>query len=115
MHCQPFDPVHNRTEATVRGGDGNQFFVAKGAPQVILQMSKNADAVSPRSKRPWMNSPCAASAHWASAAPTRRVSAQTLPPGTPLPQAQLKKIGQVLNEAHKHITAVSKALLEPAP
>jgi H+-transporting ATPase len=46
-HFQPFDPVHKRTEATVKGGDGKQFFVAKGAPQVILEMSKNAGAVKP--------------------------------------------------------------------
>jgi len=45
LHFQPFDPVHKRTEATVKGGDGKQFFVAKGAPQVILQMSKNAGDV----------------------------------------------------------------------
>lgn len=45
VHFQPFDPVHKRTEATVKGGDGKQFFVAKGAPQVILQMSKNAGEV----------------------------------------------------------------------
>jgi H+-transporting ATPase len=44
-HFTPFDPVHKRTEATVKGEDGRQFFVAKGAPQVILAMSKNADAV----------------------------------------------------------------------
>ena len=45
LHFQPFDPVHKRTEATVKGGDSKQFFVAKGAPQVILEMAKNADAV----------------------------------------------------------------------
>ena len=45
VHFQPFDPVHKRTEATVNGGDGKQFFVAKGAPQVILEMSKNAGDV----------------------------------------------------------------------
>ena len=45
LHFQPFDPVHKRTEATVKDADGKQFFVAKGAPQVILQMSNNADAV----------------------------------------------------------------------
>jgi H+-transporting ATPase len=44
-HFQPFDPVHKRTEATVQGADGKQFFVAKGAPQVILQMSANAGQV----------------------------------------------------------------------
>ena len=47
LHFQPFDPVHKRTEATVKGGDGKQFFVAKGAPQVILEMSKNAGEVKP--------------------------------------------------------------------
>jgi H+-transporting ATPase len=45
LHFQPFDPVHKRTEATVKGSDGKQFFVAKGAPQVILEMSKNAGEV----------------------------------------------------------------------
>jgi H+-transporting ATPase len=45
LHFQPFDPVHKRTEATVKGGDGKQFFVAKGAPQVILEMSTNAAEV----------------------------------------------------------------------
>ncbi len=44
-HFVPFDPVHKRTEATVDGPDGKHFFVSKGAPQVILEMSKNADAV----------------------------------------------------------------------
>ena len=38
VHFQPFDPVHKRTEATVAGPDGRQFRVAKGAPQVILEM-----------------------------------------------------------------------------
>src|SRR5271170_7049018 len=45
LHFKPFDPVHKRTEATVKGTDGKQFFVAKGAPQVILQMAKNAGEV----------------------------------------------------------------------
>ena len=45
LHFQPFDPVHKRTEATVKGGDGKQFFVTKGAPQVILQMATNAGEV----------------------------------------------------------------------
>jgi H+-transporting ATPase len=47
LHFQPFDPVHKRTEATVKGADGKQFFVAKGAPQVILKMSTNAAEVKP--------------------------------------------------------------------
>jgi H+-transporting ATPase len=45
LHFMPFDPVHKRTEATVKGADGRQFFVAKGAPQVILKMAINAGEV----------------------------------------------------------------------
>ena len=45
LHFMPFDPVHKRTEATVKGADGKQFFVAKGAPQVILKMAINAGDV----------------------------------------------------------------------
>ena len=45
LHFQPFDPVHKRTEATVKAADGKQFFVAKGAPQVILEMAANAGEV----------------------------------------------------------------------
>jgi H+-transporting ATPase len=45
IHFQPFDPVHKRTEATVKTADGKQFYVAKGAPQVILEMSANASEV----------------------------------------------------------------------
>jgi H+-transporting ATPase len=44
-HFQPFDPVHKRTEATVKGADGKEFKVTKGAPQVILELSANADDV----------------------------------------------------------------------
>jgi H+-transporting ATPase len=47
LHFQPFDPVHKRTEATVKSGDGKQFYVAKGAPQIILEISKNAEDVKP--------------------------------------------------------------------
>jgi H+-transporting ATPase len=47
LHFNPFDPVHKRTEATVKGADGKQFFVAKGAPQVILEMSTDAAEVRP--------------------------------------------------------------------
>ena len=47
LHFQPFDPVHKRTEATVKGTDGKQFKVAKGAPQVILQMATNIAEVKP--------------------------------------------------------------------
>ncbi len=47
VHFQPFDPVHKRTEATVKAADGKQFQVAKGAPQVILEMATNAGEVKP--------------------------------------------------------------------
>jgi H+-transporting ATPase len=44
-HFQPFDPVHKRTEATVKGPDGKAFQVTKGAPQVILALAANAGQV----------------------------------------------------------------------
>jgi H+-transporting ATPase len=47
VHFQPFDPVHKRTEATVKSADGKLFNVAKGAPQVILEMSTNGSEVKP--------------------------------------------------------------------
>ena len=45
VHFQPFDPVHKRTEATVKAADGKQFKTTKGAPQVILEMSANGAEV----------------------------------------------------------------------
>jgi H+-transporting ATPase len=45
VHFQPFDPVHKRTEATVKGQDGKEFKVTKGAPQVILELAVNAGQV----------------------------------------------------------------------
>ncbi len=42
VHFQPFDPVHKRTEATVKGPDGHVFRVTKGAPQVILALDPDA-------------------------------------------------------------------------
>jgi H+-transporting ATPase len=47
VHFQPFDPVHKRTEATVKGTDGKEFKVTKGAPQVILELSANAGEAKP--------------------------------------------------------------------
>ena len=44
-HFQPFDPVHKRTEALVIGPDKEQFRVSKGAVQVILALSADADQV----------------------------------------------------------------------
>jgi len=48
LHFQPFDPVHKRTEAKVKWPDGRIFSVTKGAPQVILALAANADAVGPQ-------------------------------------------------------------------
>jgi len=47
VHFQPFDPVHKRTEATITGPNGRVFKVTKGAPQVILELSANAERVKP--------------------------------------------------------------------
>ncbi|WP_166420366.1 plasma-membrane proton-efflux P-type ATPase [Pseudoalteromonas sp. Z1A8] len=44
-HFQPFDPVSKRTEASVKNADGKTFKVTKGAPQVILALSANIEAV----------------------------------------------------------------------
>ena len=46
-HFQPFDAVHKRTEAAVKGPDGKEFKVTKGAPQVILALSANTTEVKP--------------------------------------------------------------------
>jgi H+-transporting ATPase len=45
LHFQPFDPVHKRTEASIKAKDGKTFKVAKGAPQVILELSADAEQV----------------------------------------------------------------------
>ncbi|KAA5539481.1 plasma-membrane proton-efflux P-type ATPase [Roseiconus nitratireducens] len=47
-HFQPFDPVHKRTEATVRGRDGGEFKTSKGAPQVILELVDDVNAIRPQ-------------------------------------------------------------------
>ena len=47
LHFMPFDPVHKRTEASVKSKDGKTFKVTKGAPQVILALSANLAQVKP--------------------------------------------------------------------
>ena len=47
LHFQPFDPVHKRTESTVKGEDGTTFKVTKGAPQAILKLASNVSQVKP--------------------------------------------------------------------
>jgi H+-transporting ATPase len=41
-HFQPFDPVHKRTEATVKDSEEHIFRVTKGAPQVIVALDPDA-------------------------------------------------------------------------
>jgi H+-transporting ATPase len=41
----PFDPKIKRTEATLRGPDGFQFKVTKGAPNIVLELCKNRDEI----------------------------------------------------------------------
>ncbi len=45
VHFQPFDPVHKRTEATVKAAHGKTFKVSKGAPQVILELAADSRQV----------------------------------------------------------------------
>jgi H+-transporting ATPase len=45
VHFLPFDPVHKRTEATIKDVDGKEFKVTKGAPQMILELSTNVAEV----------------------------------------------------------------------
>ncbi len=46
VHFLPFDPVHKRTEAQVRGPDRKEFRVSKGAPQVILTLDPDAKKIA---------------------------------------------------------------------
>lgn len=45
IQFEPFDPVRKRTEAAIQAEDGSTFKVAKGAPQIILEMSANAGQI----------------------------------------------------------------------
>ncbi|APD47239.1 MULTISPECIES: plasma-membrane proton-efflux P-type ATPase [Synechococcaceae] len=45
VHFIPFDPVHKRTESTVKGSDSRTFKVTKGAPQVILALAENTQEI----------------------------------------------------------------------
>jgi H+-transporting ATPase len=47
-HFQPFDPIHKRTEATVKAQDQRDFKVTKGAPQVILALDSNPSRIQSR-------------------------------------------------------------------
>ncbi len=43
VRFHPFDPVSKRAEATVQDEKGEQYMVAKGAPQVILDLMENKE------------------------------------------------------------------------
>ena len=43
---KPFDPVIKRTEATVKGEDGSQFKVTKGAPQAIIALIEDKKSIN---------------------------------------------------------------------
>jgi H+-transporting ATPase len=43
---KPFDPVVKRTEAAIKDAEGNSFKVAKGAPQVILELTDEKDEIA---------------------------------------------------------------------
>lgn len=45
VHFLPFDPVHKRTEATLKGKDEHIFKTTKGAPQVVLAIDPNASRI----------------------------------------------------------------------
>ncbi len=51
QHFVPFDPVHKRTEASVKGADGKLFKVTKGAPQVILALVGSAEPMTSAIKK----------------------------------------------------------------
>jgi H+-transporting ATPase len=46
LDFQPFDPVSKRTEATVHTSTGATYQVSKGAPQVILALVDNVEAIA---------------------------------------------------------------------
>jgi H+-transporting ATPase len=48
VYFHPFDPVHKRTEATVKGPGGQKFKVSKGAIQVILELDQEAERIQGR-------------------------------------------------------------------
>ncbi len=43
---KPFDPVAKRTEAIIEDINGSRFKISKGAPQVILSLVSNKEAIS---------------------------------------------------------------------
>jgi H+-transporting ATPase len=50
MKFIPFDPIHKRTEATVKDGD-KTFRVTKGAPQVVMELCHLEDDIHAQAKK----------------------------------------------------------------
>jgi H+-transporting ATPase len=50
-HYMPFDPVGKRTEATIKDTHGRTFKVTKGAPQVILDLTRVTEDVKKRAEQ----------------------------------------------------------------
>jgi H+-transporting ATPase len=48
VHFQPFDPVHKRSEALVKGKGEVEFKVSKGAPQVIAALDPKSSEFQPQ-------------------------------------------------------------------
>jgi len=48
LHFHPFDPVGKKTVAMLKSPDGEIFHTTKGAPQVILNLSKNKSMIAER-------------------------------------------------------------------
>jgi magnesium-transporting ATPase (P-type) len=51
LHYMPFDPVGKRTEATINDTHVRTFKVAKGAPQVILDLARVSEDVKKRAEQ----------------------------------------------------------------
>ena len=47
LSFKPFNPTDKRTEALIRGPDGKEFLVSKGAPQAILKIVHDKDVQQP--------------------------------------------------------------------
>jgi H+-transporting ATPase len=47
----PFDPVHKRTESTIKSSEDGTFKVTKGAPQVIMELCHLKPEVSTKAQR----------------------------------------------------------------
>ncbi len=51
IHFVPFNAVNKRTEATIKGPDGKQFYVAMGASQVISEWQAMPTILRPMSRK----------------------------------------------------------------